>query len=312
MSQKHIIVTGGAGFIGSHVTDRLLEEGHRVVVIDDLSSGARKNVDDRAALHVMNIRSKEAARLVEEVGPDILYHLAAQMDVRKSVADPAFDAEVNILGALNLLEAGRKAGLRRVVFSSTGGAIYGEQNLFPADETHPEQPLSPYGITKLSLEKYLYYYHDAFGLDVTCLRYANVYGPRQNAHGEAGVVAIFSRKLLAGERPTIFGDGENTRDFVYVDDVVDANAAAQDIEGFRIYNIGTGVETTINQLYETLNRITGAGLDPRYGDAKPGEQRRSSITAQKISDEIGVHPSVDLKTGLNKTVEWFGRQDSHK
>jgi UDP-glucose 4-epimerase len=222
------------------------------------------------------------------------------------VADPGFDADVNILGALNLLEAGRSAGLERVVFSSTGGAIYGEQNTFPADESHPEWPLSPYGITKLCLEKYLYYYHQAYGLDATCLRYANVYGPRQNAHGEAGVIAIFSRRLLAGETPTIFGDGENTRDFVFVEDVVKANRAAADLDGFRIYNVGTGVESTVNQVYTMLNQITGAGLPPRYGDAKPGEQRRSSILANKIKAELGVDISTELRDGLERTAAWFG------
>ncbi len=305
MNPKRIIVTGGAGFIGSHVADALVARGHQVIVLDNLSSGVERNVPEGAILHALDIRSEAAAALVTEFKPHVIYHLAAQMDVRKSVADPGFDAEVNVLGPLNLLEAGRKVGLERVVFSSTGGAIYGEQNTFPADESHPEWPLSPYGITKLCLEKYLFYYHDAYGLDVTCLRYANVYGPRQNAHGEAGVIAIFSRKLLAGEAPTIFGDGENTRDFVYVKDVVIANMAAVDLVGYRTYNIGTGVESTVNDIYALLNQLTGAGLEARYGEAKPGEQRRSSISAAKIKAELDVDIATPLRSGLEETVDWF-------
>ena len=305
MTKQRIIVTGGAGFIGSHVADALVSDGHQVAVIDDLSSGKKENVPEGVELVAADIRSKEAATFVSDFKPETLYHLAAQMDVRKSVYDPSFDADVNIRGALNLIESGRRAGLNRVVFSSTGGAIYGEQNVYPADESHAEWPLSPYGITKLALEKYLYYYHVEYGLNVVCLRYANVYGPRQNAHGEAGVIAIFSRKLLAGEAPTIFGDGENTRDFVFVGDVVKANKAGIDQTGYRIYNVGTGVESTVNDVYNKLNSIIGAGIAPIYADARPGEQRRSAITAKKIKEALGVSIDTTLADGLEKTVAWF-------
>jgi UDP-glucose 4-epimerase len=302
---RRTLVTGGAGFIGSNIADALVALGDEVVVLDDLSSGFEKNVPKEAELQVADIRSDEARELVMRFKPQVIYHLAAQMDVRKSVNDPSFDADVNIRGALNLLEAGRKSGLEKVVFSSTGGAIYGEQDVHPADETHAEWPISPYGITKLALEKYLYYYHDAFGIDAICLRYANVYGPRQNAHGEAGVIAIFSNKLLSGERPTIFGDGENTRDFVFVGDVVRANTAALGASGYRIYNVGTGIESTVNEVYAAMNRISGANLEPIYAEPRLGEQRRSSISAAKILDALGVAIDTGLEDGLKETVAWF-------
>jgi len=305
MKEKRILVTGGAGFIGSHVADALIDLGHQVIVIDDLSTGLKANVSKAAELVVADIRSEKAASLVIRFKPQIIFHLAAQMDVRKSVSDPSFDADVNIRGTLNLLEAGRKNGLEKVVFSSTGGAVYGEQRIYPADETHSEWPLSPYGITKLAVEKYLYYYYDAFGLNVVCLRYANVYGPRQNAHGEAGVIAIFCGKLLLGQKPTIFGDGENTRDFVFVGDVVRANLATLEKDGYHIYNVGTGIESTVNQVYTYLIRIIGSGLDPIYGEARLGEQRRSCISSSKIKEELGVEIITPLREGLEKTVDWF-------
>lgn len=308
MTSLNIIVTGGAGFIGSHVSAALVKAGHKVTVLDDLSSGFEKNVPAGATLEVADIRSEKAAAVVTRVKPDVMYHLAAQMDVRKSVYDPSFDADVNIRGPLNLIEAGRKAGLKQIVFSSTGGAIYGDQNVYPADETHPEWPLSPYGITKLALEKYLFFYHAQYGLNATCLRYANVYGPRQNAHGEAGVIAIFSTKLLAGQAPTIYGDGENTRDFVFVGDVVKANLASLGQNGFNIYNVGTGVESSVNLIYATMNDIIGAGLSAVYGEARPGEVRRSAISASKIQKELNVSISTKLQDGLAETISWFKQQ----
>jgi UDP-glucose 4-epimerase len=308
MTKLNIVVTGGAGFIGSHVSDALVNAGHRVVVLDDLSSGFEKNVPKGAALEVADIRSEKAANVITQVKPDVIYHLAAQMDVRKSVYDPSFDADVNIRGPLNLLEAGRKVGLKQVVFSSTGGAIYGDQDIYPADETHKEWPLSPYGITKLALEKYLFYYHKQYGLNATCLRYANVYGPRQNAHGEAGVIAIFCTKLLSSTVPTIYGDGENTRDFVYVGDVAAANLAALGLDGYRTYNIGTGIESSVNDIYGVIAGIVGTKQPPNYGDARPGEVRRSCITAAKIRHELGVPISTTLSSGLEKTVDWFRLQ----
>ena len=229
-----ICVTGGAGFIGSHVAEALVAAGHRVLVLDDLSSGRRENVPDGAELHVLDIRSPEAAALVRDSGATVLVHHAAQMDVRRSVEDPVFDADVNVLGSLNLFEGGRGGSLQQVVFASTGGAIYGEQDVFPAPEKHPARPVSPYGVSKLAVERYLFVYHVAYGLDATCLRYANVYGERQNPHGEAGVVAIFMNRLLAGRVPTINGPGLQTRDYTHVSDVVRANLAALGRPGFNV------------------------------------------------------------------------------
>ncbi|NOZ94062.1 MAG: NAD-dependent epimerase/dehydratase family protein [Acidobacteria bacterium] len=303
-----ICVTGGAGFIGSHVADALVADGHRVLIIDDLSSGRKENVPAQAELHVLDIRSEDAALLLQEEGVEILVHHAAQMDVRRSVADPRFDADVNIGGLLNLLEAGRKGSLRQVVFASTGGAIYGEQDVHPADEDHPQRPVSPYGVSKLASERYLYYYHHEYGLDATCLRYANVYGPRQNPHGEAGVVAIFLDRLLSGRQPTIHGDGLQTRDYVYVGDVVAANRAAVGLEGYRTFNVGTGVETDVNELYEAIRKALGSPVDAVHGPGMPGEQRRSCISAAKIARELGVEIATPLAEGIQETADWFRRR----
>ncbi len=300
-----VLVTGGAGFIGSHVGEALLARGHRVLVVDDLSSGRRENLPAAAELHVLDVRSPEAARLLESEGVGVLVHHAAQMDVRRSTREPAFDADVNILGTLNLLEAAVRGGVRQVIFASTGGAIYGEQETFPAAEDHPARPLSPYGVSKLAGERYLYYYHAAFGLDVACLRYANVYGERQNPHGEAGVVAIFATRLLAGETPTINGDGLQTRDYVHVSDVVAANLACLGRPGFHIYNVGTGVETNVVQIYEGLRDALGSELEAVHGPPSPGEQRRSSIDSSRIRRELGAAPSLSLAEGLRRTAEWF-------
>ena len=299
-----IAVTGGAGFIGSHVVDSLLEAGHRVLVLDDLSSGRRENLGPGAELFELDIGSPEAAAAIATNGVEILIHHAAQMDIRRSTADPGFDARVNILGTLNLLTAGVGSGLRRAIFASTGGAIYGEQDAFPADEDHATRPLSPYGVSKLAGERYLYYFHHTHGLDVTCLRYANVYGGRQNPHGEAGVVAIFLERLLRGEACTIYGDGLQTRDFVHVSDVVSANLAALGLAGFGVFNVGTGRETSINDLYERLATAVGSELEARHAPGKPGEQRRSVIDPTRLS-ALGVPAPIGLELGLEKTVSWF-------
>jgi UDP-glucose 4-epimerase len=300
-----ICVTGGAGFIGSHVADALVEAGHRVLIVDDLSSGRKENVPEGAELEVVDVRSEEAARLLREGGIEILVHHAAQMDVRRSVEDPRFDADVNIGGLLNLLEAGRRGRLRQVVFASTGGAIYGEQDVHPADERHAARPVSPYGVSKLASERYLFFYNAQYGIDALCLRYANVYGPRQNPHGEAGVVAIFLDRLLAGQTPTIYGDGRQTRDYVYVADVVRANLVALGRRGFHIYNVGTGVETDVNALFEKIHRAVGTGPPAVYGPAKPGEQLRSSISSALLAQELGVAIDTPLENGIALTTEWF-------
>jgi UDP-glucose 4-epimerase len=300
-----VLVSGGAGFIGSHVADVFLAAGHEVWALDDLSTGRRDNVGPGVRLVVADIRSPEAARLVEAERFDVLCHLAAQMDVRRSVTDPRFDAEVNVGGLLNLLEAARRAGVRKVVFSSTGGAVYGEQDVFPAPESHPTRPVSPYGVSKAAGELYLGYYRVQYGLASVALRYANVYGPRQNPHGEAGVVAIFSERLLAGEPCTIFGTGRQTRDFVFGHDVARANllAAERDVQG--PINIGTGVETDVNRLHALLARAAGSTAPARYGEAKPGEQLRSSVDPRRAAELLGWKPTVGLEEGLRTTVGWF-------
>jgi UDP-glucose 4-epimerase len=303
-----ICVTGGAGFIGSHVAEALVSEGHRVVILDDLSTGRKENVPTGAELEVLDVRSPQAAALLASRKVEILVHHAAQMDVRRSVEDPVFDADVNILGLINLLEAARQASVRQVVFASTGGAIYGEQDAHPADESHPARPVSPYGVAKLASERYLYYYHHEYGIDATCLRYANVYGPRQNPHGEAGVVAIFLHRLLADQQPMINGDGLQTRDYSYVEDVVRANLAAIGRKGFHTYNVGTGVETDVNVLFEQIHRAIGCGPAAVHGPAKPGEQQRSSISAALIERELGVAVSTPLAEGIQRTADWFREQ----
>ncbi len=300
-----ICVTGGAGFIGSHVTDALVARGHRVIILDDLSSGSKANVPEGAELEVLDIRSPQAASLIVDRKAEVIVHHAAQMDVRRSVKDPAFDADVNLLGLINLLEAARRGSVRQVVFASTGGAIYGEQDVHPADENHPVRPVSPYGVAKLASERYLYFYHHEYGIDATCLRYANVYGPRQNPHGEAGVVAIFLHRLLANEQPVINGDGLQTRDYVFVEDVVRANVAAVGREGFGIYNVGTGIETDVNTLFGHIHRAVGRGPEAIHGPGAPGEQQRSSISAALLLSELGVAVSTPLADGIQRTADWF-------
>jgi UDP-glucose 4-epimerase len=311
MAPRTVCVSGGAGFIGSHVAEALVRAGHRVLIVDNLSSGRKENVPGGAEFFELDIRSPQAADLLRRRGVEILLHHAAQIDVRRSVADPRHDAEVNILGTLNLVEGGRQGRLQQVVFASTGGAIYGEQEHFPADEEHPTRPLSPYGVAKLAVERYLYFYHTAYGLDATCLRYANVYGPRQDPHGEAGVVAIFLGCLLRGRPCTVHGDGLQTRDYVYVGDVVEANLAALGLPGYRIYNVGTGVETDVVTLHRHLAAAVGVEREPVHGPAKPGEQRRSSISAEKIRQELGVALATPLADGLRRTAEWFAAHLPH-
>ena len=304
----HILVTGGAGFIGSHVADAFLADGHTVDILDDLSSGREANVPDEATLHVHDIRSEEAASLLESTGYDVLVHHAAQMDVRKSVADPSFDADVNLRGFLNLMEAARRNGLKKVLFASTGGAIYGEPEYVPQDEAHPLRPISPYGITKLATERYLYYYHQQYGIPYVALRYANVYGPRQNPHGEAGVVAIFAQRMLNGEAAFINGDGLQTRDFVYVGDVVEANRAALAYDGTGTFNVGTAKETDVVELFETIRDEIDPDISKRHAEGKPGEQRRSVLSYAHTEETLGWAPQVGLRDGLARTVDWFRPQ----
>lgn len=300
-----VLVTGGAGFIGSHLVDRLIQEGHEVVIVDNLSTGKRKNVNRAAQFYKMDIQSWRLERVFRNERPHVVMHLAAQMDVRKSVEDPMFDAQVNILGTLNVLQQAVKHGAKKVVFSSSGGAIYGEQDMFPAPETHPTRPLSPYGLSKLCGEQYLFYFQRVGGLQVVSLRYANVYGPRQDPEGEAGVVAIFIQKLLNNEQAIINGNGRQTRDFVYVDDIVEANLAMMGPEPSGAYNVGTGIETSVNDLFRLLVQHTGSSCKEIHGPAKKGEQARSVVDAGRLRHELSWEPRTSLSDGLKRTVEFF-------
>jgi UDP-glucose 4-epimerase len=303
-----VLVTGGAGFIGSHVTDRLIESGVEVVVLDNLSSGKRESVNARARLYEADICGEGIRAFFEQERFDCVDHHAAQMNVRRSVDDPVFDARVNILGSLNLLQAAVATGVKKFVFASTGGAIYGEQLTFPADETHQTCPMSPYGVAKLAVEKYLAFYEEVYGLPSTTLRYANVYGPRQDPHGEAGVVAIFSQRLLAQAPAIINGDGEQTRDFIYVDDVVRANVLAVTTDLRGMYNVGSGVETSVTLLYAYLAKHAGSSLAPHHGPPKLGEQRRSVLDCRKLQAAANWTPTVVLDEGLRRTVAYFAER----
>ncbi len=303
-----ILVTGGAGFIASQIADAFIDIGHEVTILDNLSTGFEKNVNPKANFIKADIGDKELSELFEKEKFDVVNHHAAQMDVRRSVADPAFDATTNILGTINLLQNCVKTGVKKFMFASTGGAVYGEQDYFPADEKHPTRPLSPYGISKLSVEKYLYFYKAQYDLNYTILRYANIYGPRQNPFGEAGVIAIFTTRLLKGEQPIINGTGEQTRDYVFVGDVVKANVTVLNDSDTDIFNIGTGKETNVNDLFKSLNGIINKGQEEKHGPAAPGEQMRSVITSDKLFNKFNWRPSTTLDEGLNKTVEFFRDQ----
>jgi UDP-glucose 4-epimerase len=295
------VVTGGAGFIGSHVVDALLARGDEVQVVDDLSKGKRANVPAGAELHELDIRG-DLAEVFEAASPDVCFHLAAQADVRVSVERPDFDADVNVLGTLQVLEAARRHGTK-VVFSSTGGAIYGECD-GPADEEHPRNPLSPYGVSKLAAEEYISAYSRLYRSAHVSLRYGNVYGPRQDPHGEAGVVAIFMNRLREGGTPSIFGDGTQTRDYVYVGDVVDVTlAAAAHVGG--VLNVGTGVETSVLDLYERIQPATGIERAAEFADPRPGELQRSVLDASRARNELGWTPQRSLDDGLAATWAWI-------
>lgn len=300
-----IVVTGGAGFIASHIVDAYIHRGHEVYIIDDFSTGQRRNLNPSAKVFDLDIADPKAAKSIAEIKPDVLNHHAAQMDVRRSVADPTFDARINIIGVINLLEASKDAGVKRVIFSSSGGAVYGDREPIPASEEHETLPLSPYGVSKLTGELYLGYYHMAFGLPYIALRYANVYGPRQSTLGEAGVVAIFISQLLAGKSPVINGDGKQTRDYVFVGDVVRANVAALDANYTGAVNIGTGKETDVVTICESLRQGVGSAVKAIHGPAKLGEQRRSCLLTSLAQRVLGWRPEVELKEGLQQTIAYY-------
>lgn len=300
-----ILVTGGAGFIGSHIVDAYVRLGHEVHIVDNLVTGKKENINPSARFIEMDISAPEIAELLMKERYEVINHHAAQMDVRKSVAEPAYDLNVNILGSVRLLQAGVENGLKQFIFASSGGTVYGEQEYFPADENHPNRPISPYGVAKFSVEKYLYYYHVQYGLPYTAFRYANIYGPRQNPHGEAGVVAIFAERMLNGEPVTINGDGLQTRDYVHVEDVVQANVLALGKTESGAMNIGTGHESTVVDLFEIINDSLQAGYERNHGPAKPGEQRRSVLDATYTYEALGWLPKWGIKDGLGETVKWF-------
>lgn len=300
-----ILLTGGAGFIGSHVADACLAEGHEVLVLDNLSTGKHENVPKGARFVLCDIGSETAAEALRSFRPEVVSHHAAQVNVRTSVADPEADATVNVLGTIRLLEASRQCGVRKFIFASSGGAGYGEQDAFPADESHPLRPVSPYGAAKISAELYIRFYGVQYGLDWTALRYANVYGPRQDPHGEAGVVAIFCGRLLKGQAAIINGDGEQTRDYVYVGDLVRANMAALSRGGGKAINIGTGVETSVTEIFRTLRDLAGSRQEEIHGPAMPGEQRRSCLENRLALEELEWYPETSLEEGLSRTLEFF-------
>ena len=300
-----ILVTGGAGFIGSNVVDRLVQQGHEVAVLDNLSTGRRENVHPAARVHYLDLVDAVAVHAcIAEFRPEVVDHHAAQIDVRKSVEDAAYDARVNILGTLGLLESCRRHGVRKFVYASTGGALYGEGRSLPATEDHPINPESPYGASKHTVEHYLYIWRLLHGLDYTILRYPNVYGPRQNPHGEAGVNAIFIGLMLAGKPPHIFGDGEQVRDYLYVDDVVDANLLALERGSGEIVNLGTGIGTSVNDIFRALKPLLGFAGEPIYEAPRPGEIQRIYLDASRARQVLGWEPRVSFSEGLRRTVEW--------
>jgi UDP-glucose 4-epimerase len=299
-----IVVTGGAGFIGSHLVDALVQRGDEVLVVDDLSTGVREQVNPRATFWHLDLRDRNTTARLVDWRPAAICHLAAQMSVSRSVREPLYDAGVNLIGALHVLEAARQVKAR-LLFSSTGGALYGDAEVLPTPETEPAWPVSPYGVAKLSFEHYLHCYRVAHGLSYAALRYANVYGPRQNPHGEAGVVAIFCLRLLAGEPAVINGDGTFTRDYIYVDDVVRANLAALDSGEIGHFNVGTGRQVTVNQIFHLLVDHLGLDVGETHGPVRPGDQRTSALDSSLIERTLGWRPEVALEVGIAATADWF-------
>lgn len=311
VSHLKILITGGAGFIGSYLSDAYLRDDHQVVIVDDLSAGHQSNIEQAiskgAIFYEASILDREKIHSIfQKEKPDLINHHAAQKSVRDSVTDPVKDAQINLIGLLNVLEEAKTVDCKQFVFASSGGVVYGDQREFPATENHPTSPLSPYGVSKLASEHYLYFYHKDSSFDVACLRYANVYGPRQDPFGEAGVVAIFSKKMLAGDDTFINGDGQQTRDFVFVDDIVSANLLlSSGLKGFELLNVGTGIETDINDIHSQLKTFADYKKKAPHRDVQPGEQRRSVLSSSKIQKRVGWKPKTSLKDGLEQTVEWF-------
>lgn len=304
------LVTGGAGFVGSALVDALLSAGHEVTVVDDLSRGRREQVDGAAALHVLDVTDPGLAAVVARARPEVVFHQAAQIDVRRSLSEPLLDTHINVLGTVNLLQACVAANARRLVFASSGGAIYGDTERVPTPEDHPPAPASLYGASKQAGEIYANVYARLYGLEFTALRYANVYGPRQDPHGEAGVVAIFADRLLRGEVAVINGDGLQTRDYVYVGDVVRANLLAATADALGAFNVGTGLETDVVGIHRLLAAAAGHQAPARHGPAKPGEQRRSCLDVNLAERRLGWRPEVALDEGLRRTLDFFRQRQT--
>lgn len=302
-----ILVTGGAGFIGSHVVDFYIREGHQVAVVDNLHTGKRENLNPQAAFYHVDIRSPQLEEVFERERPDVISHQAALANVRESMEKPQLYAEVNILGSLNLLELARKYGVRKIIYASTGGAVYGEPEYLPVDESHPIHPLDPYGASKHAVEHYLHLYYLNYGIEYTSLRYPNVYGPRQDPFGEAGVIAIFTGQMLRDEQAIINGSGEQERDFVYVEDVAWANVLALEKGNGGTYNLGWGKGVSVNEIFARLKELTGYKREAVHGPPKKGEVFKIYLKADKAKRELGWEPKVALEEGLRATVEYFRR-----
>jgi UDP-glucose 4-epimerase len=310
-----IIVTGGAGFIGSHIVDELIARGHRVVVIDNLSTGKKENINSKVKFYKVDIRDKKIAEIFKKEKPNFVFHYAAQIDTRTSVRDPVFDAEVNILGTINILQNASKTKVKKIIFAATGGALSSGETVLPTPEDKIALPISPYGAAKISAEMYLHYFWKSYGLPYIALRMANVYGPRQSPHGEAGVIAIFTDKMLGGKQPIIFGSGRQTRDYIYVGDVIKANMLAFKSKKVGSYNVGTRKETSVLEIFKKLKKITGSNVPKIHGSpvgqknkvttVVEGEQMRSVLNCSKIKRELGWKPKINLDKGLEMTVKWF-------
>lgn len=307
-SQGKVLVTGGAGFIGSHQVDALIKSGFKVAVVDDLSTGEESNINPKATFYNLDIRDPELADVFRKEKPDYVFHFAAQISVNNSVKDPVFDADVNIIGSLNLLDNCVEFGVKKILFSSTGGALYGEAETVPTPEEYPCNPISPYGIAKLTVENYLRFYKDHYGLDYGINRYSNVYGPRQNTQGEAGVIAIFIEKFLQGKHPVIHGDGHQTRDFIYVEDVVRANMQVFESEVCDTYNVATGRQTTINEVFKYIVQGMNKSVKEKYSTEFSG-QEVSCLSYDKIKNELNWEPQVKVEEGIEKTIEWFDQRE---
>jgi len=304
----NILVTGGAGFIASHLCDRLLALGHQVAIVDNLTTGKRENLPEDARFHEVDIRDDGLQRIFRLERPEVVFHHAAHIDVTRSVREPDYDASVNILGSLNIMECCRSNGVRKVVYAGTGGALYGEPRYLPVDESHPVDPISPYGVSKHTVEHYLFAYRANHGMEYTVLRYPNVYGPRQDPHGEAGVVAIFSLQLLSGRQPVIFGDGTKTRDYCNVIDIVEANVIALNTPLCGVYNLGRGIEVSDLEIFEAVREAVVSETRPAFAAVRPGEIGHIALDASKARRELGWRWKVDLKEGVAEAVEFYRAQ----